>query len=69
MLSLVEVKDVCKNRKKWKKYGEYTIRIENGYTILRYKKSKSSKLVKLEDGEILEIPKDLGSEKNNPSSM
>lgn len=70
MPSLVDVKDVLKNRKKWKKRGEYTIRTENGYTILRYKRSlkKSSKLAKLIDGEILEIPKDLGDEKNNPSS-
>lgn len=55
MLSLVDIREVCKDRNKWEKCGEYKIRIENGYKILRHKKSvKNSNLI---DGDILEIPK------------
>ena len=58
MISIVDIKDVLTNRKKWKKCGEYIMRIENGYTILKCKKSfKFLKQNKVIDQEILEIPK------------
>ncbi len=39
MISIIDVKDVRINRKKWEKCGEYMMRTENGFTILKRKKS------------------------------
>ncbi len=58
MISIIDVKDVRINRKKWEKCGEYMMRTENGFTILKRKKSfKFLRLNKVIDQEILEIPK------------